>query len=115
MVMVYFDEGIANFYRTGRRMLPSYRDDRMKIVVTETKEYTAEGAWAHTMPSAPQRFMNRLPLELTDYRQVPELEKHEALHNVLGLAGYDERFVTAFARNPSSEIEFRNRARLVRR
>ena len=115
MVMVYFDEDIANFYRSGRKMLPTYTDRRMEITVNETKEYTAEGAWAHTMPSAPQRFMNRLPPEFTDYRKVPELEKHEALHNVLGLAGYDEGFVTAFAMNPSSDIEFHNRAMLVRR
>ncbi len=111
---MYFDESIENFYRTGRRM-PAYTDRRMEITVNETKGYTAEGAWAHTVPSAPHRFMNRLPLEFTDYRQVPELEKHEALHNIMGLAGHDEDFVTAYARNPSSDIEFHNRARLVRR
>lgn len=93
-----------------------YRPDgKVEIAVLETKEYTAEGAWAHTVPSAPQKYMNRLPLAFTDYRKVPELVKHEALHNIMGLAGYNEGFVTAYARNPSSDIEFYSRARLVRR
>ncbi len=55
-----------------------YYGYRPKIDVVETANYTAEGAWAHTIPS--ERKICMLPPELRDYR-LPIIE-HEIEHNV---------------------------------
>ena len=94
---------------------PKYRDHKEVITFVETKEYTADGAWAHIHPW--RREMCIQPPELRDYR-LPIFE-HEGLHAVYRGTEPDrdnhESFVTSYAHNPSSKIELYNRVRFVKR
>ncbi|MDI6720841.1 MAG: hypothetical protein QMD85_00520 [Candidatus Aenigmarchaeota archaeon] len=113
--MLYSDDAIKMHYMKNEEQLdlPRYKNNKMEIAVFETREYTAEGAWAHTVPSAEEgdKHMCILPPEIRDYR-LP-IHKHEALHNIYPHAS--EGFVTRSAFNPSFDIEFKNRVRLVYR
>ncbi len=113
-----FDEATRDMYREAmeREVLPPrYKDRKETITFVETKEYTADGAWAHIHPW--QRIMCIQPPELRDYR-LPIFE-HEGLHAVYRGTEPDrdmhESFVTSYAHNPSSRNELYNRIRFVKR
>lgn len=84
--------------------LKPYRPSYIVIDGTVTNEYTALGAWAHTIPG--RRTMCILPPERRD-PYLP-IEVHEALHNLY--PNEPEEVVHAMAFDKSRQHEARSRA-----
>ena len=72
--------------------------DKPALQVFTSDEYTAEGAWAHTIPEK-KVILIRPPERRDPYLPIIE---HEVLHNVFPEAS--EGFVRAVAYNPSYQM-----------